>query len=405
MSTIKKRRKTPTVKVGNVCLGSEYPVVIQSMTNTLTADEDATVKQIIELKKAGSEIVRLTVNDGDSARAVSNIVKKIKDQGCIVPIVGDFHFQGHHLLNKYSDCAKALDKYRINPGNLGIADGHDKNFETILKIAIENDKPVRIGVNSGSIDKEILNKLSKDDNKVQEDIIAEAMIQSVLESANFARKIGLAEDKIVLSVKASSVPLMIKVYTKLAAQCNYVLHLGLTEAGSNWQGIMASAVGLGVLLEQGIGDTIRISLTPDANTGRQREVEACRFLLQSLGLRYFMPRIISCPGCGRTNNELLQSLTQEVRKYVEERFDYWKEKYCEEKLVNLKIAVMGCVVNGPGESRYADIGICLPGRMEEGQEVVVFYNGKKTDIMLYTNNIFEQINAKINEYIDKFMKF
>ncbi len=362
------RRKTPTVWVGKVPIGSDYPVVIQSMTDTPTADIQKTLTQTVELIEAGSEMVRWTVNDDDAAKSVPEIINALRDKGYSTPIIGDFHFNGHTLLQKHPACAKLLDKYRINPGNVGKGERHDENFSSIVKIAIEHNKPVRIGVNWGSLDQELLTKLMDENAKLKspkdfKDVTYEAMIQSALTSAKLAQKLGLKKDKIILSVKMSILQDMVTVYSKLAAKCDYVLHLGLTEAGGDIQGISSSSAALGILLQQGIGDTIRVSLTPQPGIPRSREVEVCKNLLQSLGLRYFKPSVTSCPGCGRTTSNYFQYLAQDINTHIERKMPIWKKQF--PGVEKLKIAVMGCVVNGPGESRHANIGISLPGASEK----------------------------------------
>ena len=363
-----KRRKTPTVKIDSVSLGCDHPIAIQSMTDTPTANIEATLKQTIELIEAGSELVRLTINDDDAASAVPTIIKRLHDQGHNTPIIGDFHFNGHTLLRKHPACAKVLSKYRINPGNVGKGNRHDENFTEIVKIAVDHNKAVRIGVNWGSLDQELLTGLMDKNAKLKnpkdfKEVTYEAMIKSALTSAQLAQKAGLKKNKIVLSVKMSILQDMVTVYSKLAKQCDYVLHLGLTEAGADAQGITSSAAALGILLQQGIGDTIRVSLTPQPNVPRSREVEICKQLLQSMGLRYFKPSVTSCPGCGRTSSNYFQYLAKDISEHIVRKMPIWKNQY--PGVEKLKIAVMGCVVNGPGESRHADIGISLPGASEK----------------------------------------
>lgn len=374
-----KRRATPAVKVGNVNIGSPFPVVVQSMTDTPTADIENTLAQTEELIKAGSELVRWTVNDDDAARAVPQIISRLKDKGHHTPIIGDFHFNGHTLLRKHKDCARALAKYRINPGNVGKGDRHDENFTDIVKIAIENNKPVRIGVNWGSLDQELLTSLMDENAKLAEpkdfkEVTYTAMIQSALTSAGLAQKIGLGKDKIIISVKMSILQDMVAVYKRLAGECDYALHLGLTEAGAEVQGISSSSAALAILLQQGIGDTIRVSLTPQPGVPRSREVEVCKQLLQSMGLRFFKPSVTSCPGCGRTSSNYFQYLAKDINEHIERKMPVWK-KTCP-GVEKLKIAVMGCVVNGPGESRHADIGISLPGASEK-PVAPVYADGKQ----------------------------
>lgn len=392
-------RKTPTVFVGDIPVGGNHPIVIQSMTNTDTADIDATAQQILELESAGSEIVRITVDRPESAKAVSYIIEKVRKTSK-VPIVGDFHFQGHLLLKKYAKMAESLDKYRINPGNIGNLGKHDENFESILKIAAKYEKPIRIGGNGGSINENILAK-KMDENatskrpKSDEEIFEEALVESVLTSAEFALQFGIPKDKIILSAKMSNVPGMIRVYEKLAEKTDLPLHLGLTEAGGGMQGIASSAAALGILLQKGIGDTIRVSLTPEKNQPRTAEVEAAKAILESLELRSFFPKITSCPGCGRTTGNQFSEFASAVKEEVEKRFSTWKEKY--KKIEELNIAIMGCVVNGPGEARHADVGIFFPGR-GEGKNAVVYLEGKEQE-KLSGENVLEEFLKVIEKYL------
>ena len=378
---LKSRRQTPTVMVGNVALGSDHPVRIQSMTNTPTADVTATAEQTIELIEAGSELVRWTINDDAAARAVPKIIKVLTNKGYgSTPIIGDFHFNGHTLLEKHPECAQALAKYRINPGNVGKGDRRDENFARIIKIAIENGKAVRIGVNWGSLDQELVTDLMNKNAELKDpkdfnEVMYDAMIQSALTSVRHAENLGLGKDQIVLSVKMSVLQDMVTAYLRLAQKCDYVLHLGLTEAGSATQGIASSSAALAILLQQGIGDTIRVSLTPQPNVPRLREVEICQHILQSMGLRYFQPSITSCPGCGRTGSDYFQYLAKDISEYVKQKMPAWKKEF--PGIERLKIAVMGCVVNGPGESRHADIGISLPGASEQ-PTAPVYIDGKQT---------------------------
>lgn len=399
---IQPRRKTPTVAIGSVLLGSEYPVVIQSMTDTPTADVEKTLTQVIELINAGSEMVRLTVNDDDAARALPRIVRRLREGGYTTPIIGDFHFNGHTLLSKHPDCARALDKYRINPGNVGREERHDENFTQIIKIAVEYNKPVRIGVNWGSLDQELLTGLMEENARRQNpktarEVTLEAMVQSALSSAALARKCGLREDQIVLSVKMSVAQDMISVYSRLAKECDYALHLGLTEAGSDVQGIASSSAALGILLQQGIGDTIRVSLTPQPNVSRSREVEVCKSLLQSLGLRYFAPSVTSCPGCGRTSSDYFQYLARDINDHIRRNMPFWKKQF--PGVERLKIAVMGCVVNGPGESRHADVGISLPGASEK--PIAPVYADGKQLTTLKGEHIKEEFIAILEDCLRK----
>ncbi|ABO46933.1 flavodoxin-dependent (E)-4-hydroxy-3-methylbut-2-enyl-diphosphate synthase [Francisella tularensis] len=392
--------KTSVVKVGNVLIGGDNPVVVQSMTDTYTADVEKTVKQILALHKAGSEIVRITVNDESAAAAVPEIVKELAKHDCHVPLVGDFHYNGHTLLSKYPECAKALAKYRINPGNVGFGKKKDTQFAEIIKIAIANDKPVRIGVNWGSLDQALLARLI-DENNAQENplslqqIMHKALITSALESAKYAEELGLAKDKIIISCKVSEVQDLIAVYQKLAKECDYALHLGLTEAGMGTKGIVASAVSLGILLQQGIGNTIRVSLTPAPNAPRTEEVRVCREILQNLGMRTFTPSVTSCPGCGRTTSSFFRELTSKVKDHLDEKMHTWKEQY--HGVEAMKVAVMGCVVNGPGESKNADIGISLPGS-GESPVAPVFIDGKKAHT-LRGDNISEEFIEIVENYV------
>ncbi|MFV9972492.1 MAG: flavodoxin-dependent (E)-4-hydroxy-3-methylbut-2-enyl-diphosphate synthase [Francisella endosymbiont of Hyalomma asiaticum] len=392
--------KTSVVKVGNVLIGGDNPVVVQSMTDTYTADVEKTVKQILVLHKAGSELVRITVNDEPAAAAVAEIVKELTKHDCHVPLVGDFHYNGHTLLSKYPECAKALAKYRINPGNVGFGEKKDIRFTEIIQIAIANDKPVRIGVNWGSLDQTLLARLI-DENNVQENplilqqIIHKALITSALESAKYAEELGLAKDKIIISCKVSEVQDLIVVYQKLAKECNYPLHLGLTEAGMGTKGIVASAVSLGILLQQGIGNTIRVSLTPAPNAPRTEEVRVCREILQNLGIRTFTPSVTSCPGCGRTTSSFFRELTSKVKDHLDEKMHTWEKQY--HGVEAMKVAVIGCVVNGPGESKNADIGISLPGS-GESPVAPVFIDGKKA-YTLRGDNISEEFIEILGNYV------
>ncbi|MBI5024162.1 MAG: flavodoxin-dependent (E)-4-hydroxy-3-methylbut-2-enyl-diphosphate synthase [Candidatus Omnitrophica bacterium] len=399
---IQPRRKTPGVAIGPVLLGGGHPVVIQSMTDTPTANVEKTLRQVIELIEAGSEMVRLTVNDDDAARAVPGIVKALRGQGYTAPIIGDFHFNGHTLLAKHPDCARFLDKYRINPGNVGRGQRHDENFTRIVKIAVEHNKPVRIGVNWGSLDQEMLTALMDQNAKLKnprdaKEVAYKAMIQSALSSAELAQKCGLKKDQIVISVKMSVLQDMVTVYSLLVKECDYALHLGLTEAGSDVQGIASSAAALAILLQQGIGDTIRISLTPQPNVSRTKEVEACKHLLQSMGLRYFAPSVTSCPGCGRTTSDYFQYLARDINEHIQRNMPGWKKRY--PGVERLKIAVMGCVVNGPGESRHADIGISLPGASEK-PIAPVYADGKQLTI-LKGGHIKEEFIHLLEDYLRK----
>jgi (E)-4-hydroxy-3-methylbut-2-enyl-diphosphate synthase len=371
------RRRTVTVDVGGVLVGSAHPVVVQSMTNTDTADADATAIQVARLAHAGSELVRVTVNTEAAAAAVPEMVRKVRGLGVDVPIIGDFHYNGHKLLVEYPEMARSLDKYRINPGNVG-AKRHDEHFTTIVRVAIENRKPVRIGVNWGSLDQQLLTELM-DANarraapRDSRDVLVDAMIESAMRSAELAEETGLEHDRIILSAKVSGVRDLVDVYRRLAARSDYPLHLGLTEAGMGDKGVVASTAGLSLLLMEGIGDTIRVSLTPEPGAPREREVEIAQQVLQSLGLRAFLPQVSACPGCGRTTSTFFQEMARDIQDYLKERMPAWREAY--PGVEDLRVAVMGCVVNGPGESKHADIGISLPGTFEE-PVAPVFIDGK-----------------------------
>jgi (E)-4-hydroxy-3-methylbut-2-enyl-diphosphate synthase len=361
------RRQTPTVDIGGVLVGSRHPVVVQSMTNTDTADADATALQIAALAHAGSELVRVTVNTDAAAAAVPEMVRKVRDLGIGVPVIGDFHYNGHQLLVEYPAMAQALDKYRINPGNVG-AKRHDEHFQTIVEAAIEHGKPVRIGVNWGSLDQALLTELMdanarEADPQDARDVMVEAMLQSALRSAELAEATGLGHDRIVLSAKVSGVQDLVDVYRLLAARCDYPLHLGLTEAGMGMKGMIASAAALSILLQEGIGDTIRVSLTPEPGGDRTEEVRVAQQVLQSLGLRSFLPQVSACPGCGRTTSTFFQEMAQRIQSHLRDEMPGWKARY--PGVEEMHVAVMGCVVNGPGESKHADIGISLPGTFEE----------------------------------------
>jgi (E)-4-hydroxy-3-methylbut-2-enyl-diphosphate synthase len=373
------RRETPTVGIGSVLVGSNHPIVVQSMTNTDTADAKATAQQIAELARAGSELVRITVNTPEAARAVPEIQRRLDMMSCEVPLIGDFHYNGHQLLQQVPECAEILAKYRINPGNVGFGRKRDDQFATIIGLAIEHSKPVRIGVNWGSLDAALLARLM-DENAAGNNpleasaVMREALIRSALESAQQAEELGLPHDRIILSCKVSDVQDLISVYRGLAGRCDYPLHLGLTEAGMGSKGIVASTAAMAVLLQEGIGDTIRISLTPEPGQSRTDEVIVAQELLQSMDLRAFSPMVTACPGCGRTTSTFFQSLAQDVQQYVRRRMPEWKLQY--EGVESLSLAVMGCVVNGPGESRQADIGISLTGT-GEAPVAPVFMDGEK----------------------------
>ena len=361
------RKHTVPVRIGQATVGGRTPVVVQSMTNTDTADAKSTATQVAELFLAGSEMVRITVNTQEAAAAVSEIKSRLLDLGHNVPLIGDFHYNGHVLLRKHPDCAKALDKYRINPGNVGKGASHDKNFATMIEVAREYDRPVRIGVNAGSLDQELLNDLMEHNAKLANaasatDVFLEAMVQSALRSAHAAEQLGLAKDRIVLSCKISKVQELVQVYRLLASRCDYALHLGLTEAGMGMKGIVASTAGLSILLQEGIGDTIRVSLTPEPGSSRTQEVRVAQQILQTLDIRPFLPQVTACPGCGRTTSTYFQELSQQVEKHLHAKMPEWKKT--KPRAAELQIAVMGCVVNGPGESKAAHLGISLPGTGE-----------------------------------------
>ena len=396
------RHETVAVRVGGVTVGGGAPVVVQSMTNTDTADVEATVAQIAQLAQAGSELVRITVNSDAAAAAVPRIRERLDSQGVGVPLIGDFHFNGHKLLAAHPDCAAALAKYRINPGNVGRGSKRDEQFAALIETACRHDKAVRIGVNWGSLDQALLARLM-DANQASasprsnQDIIHEAMVTSALESAERARALGLGKDRIILSVKMSGVQDLIAVYQALAAQSCYALHLGLTEAGMGAKGIVASTAALSVLLQQGIGDTIRISLTPEPGGSRTEEVRVAQEILQSMGLRAFTPTVVACPGCGRTTSDYFQKLAQDIQSWLREKMPAWHRRY--PGVENMTVAVMGCVVNGPGESKHADIGISLPGTGER-PVAPVYVDGKKT-VTLKGEHIAEEFQQIVNEYVER----
>ena len=371
------RRRTVTTRVGAVAVGSAAPIVVQSMTNTDTADAVATADQVVALAGAGSQLVRVTVNNEDAAQAVPEIAQRVRDGGVDVPIVGDFHYNGHLLLAKYPECARQLAKYRINPGNVG-SKRRDENFRTIVQIAVDNEKPVRIGVNWGSLDQDLLTDMMDDNARRTEpldakDVYIEAMLASALRSAELAEQVGLRHDQIIISAKVSGVQDLVEVYRRLGARCDYPLHLGLTEAGMGMKGIVASTAGLSILLAEGIGDTIRVSLTPKPNGDRTEEVIVAQQILQSLGLRSFTPQVTACPGCGRTTSTFFQHMAEDIQTYIREQMPVWREQ--RPGVEELKVAVMGCVVNGPGESKHANLGISLPGTFEE-PKAPVYVDGK-----------------------------
>lgn len=398
---ISPRKQTQQVMVGNVKVGGGAPIVVQSMTNTDTADVAGTVQQIIELSTAGSEIVRVTVNTEEAAQAVPDIIDRLEQKGYSVPIVGDFHFNGHKLLEKYPDCARALSKFRINPGNVGRGKNRDPQFQKMIEFACQYDKPVRIGVNGGSLDQSVLTRLLDENRKKANPqelpaITREAIVISALESAAKAVEYGLAKNKIILSCKISNVQELISIYEDLSSRCDYALHLGLTEAGMGSKGIVSSSAALAVLMQQGIGDTIRISLTPEPGAARTKEVVVAQELLQSMGFRSFTPMVIACPGCGRTTSDYFQRLAQEIQAYLRDQMPVWKNKY--QGVEEMEVAVMGCVVNGPGESKNANIGISLPGT-GESPVAPVFEDGVKT-VTLKGDKIAEEFQVLVEKYIE-----
>ena len=395
------RRDSVAVKVGSVTVGGGAPIVVQSMTNTDTADIDSTVQQIADLAAAGSEIVRITVDRDEAAKAVPYIRDRLQLMGVDVPIVGDFHYIGHTLLNDNPACADALAKYRINPGNVGFREKRDVQFSTMIEIANKYEKPVRIGVNWGSLDQELLTRMMDENTaagnpKDAAQVMRDAMVVSGLASAERAMELGMPKDRIIISAKVSAVQDLIAVYRDLAARCDYALHLGLTEAGMGSKGIVASAAGMGILLQHGIGDTVRISLTPEPGGDRTREVIVAQELLQTMGLRSFIPLVAACPGCGRTTSTVFQELAQSIQNHIRERMPAWREEY--EGVEELNVAVMGCIVNGPGESKHADIGISLPGTGEE-PAAPVFIDGKKAMTLRGPG-----IAAEFRELVEKYVK-
>ena len=396
------RRKSVTVNVGGIRVGSDAPVVVQSMTNTDTADIEGTIQQVAALARAGSELVRITVNNDEAARAVPYIVEGIQARGWNTPIIGDFHYNGHQLLTKYPACAEALAKYRINPGNCSIGRKDDDNFRTMVEVAVKHQKPVRIGVNWGSLDQALLTKMMNDNSQLPKplearDVMMEAMVVSALDNAAAAERYGLRRDQIILSAKVSGVRDLIDVYTELASRCDYTLHLGLTEAGMGMKGIVASAAGLSPLLLAGIGDTIRVSLTPTPGGDRSEEVRCAQQILQSLSIRSFMPQVTSCPGCGRTTSTYFQELAERIQNYLVESMPEWKKQY--PGVEELKLAVMGCIVNGPGESKHANIGISLPGTFEE-PKAPVYIDGEFATT-LKGDRIVEEFQVILDDYVQK----
>ena len=394
-----KRRHTVTASVGGVQIGAGHPVVVQSMTNTDTADASATANQVEALTKAGSQLVRVTVNNEDAARAVPEITARLADRGIGVPIVGDFHYNGHLLLTRFPECARALAKYRINPGNVG-SKRRDENFRSIIRVAIEHDKPVRIGVNWGSLDQDLLTAMM-DENAARDvpldakDVYIEAMIESALRSAALAEEGGLGHNRILISAKVSTVQDLVDVYRRLAARCDFPLHLGLTEAGLGMKGIVASTAALSLLLAEGIGDTIRVSLTPRPNGDRTEEVQVAQQILQSLGLRSFSPQVTACPGCGRTTSTFFQQMAEDIQTYLREQMPVWRERH--PGVEEMRVAVMGCVVNGPGESKHANIGISLPGTFEE-PKAPVYVDGKLV-VTLRGEGIVPEFLALLEQYV------
>jgi len=397
-----ERRRAVSVKVGPVVVGPDAPVVVQSMTNTDTADVESTVQQIAALARAGSELVRVTVNNDAAAKAVPHIVDGIRAKGWETPIIGDFHYNGHLLLKKYPATAEALAKYRINPGNCSIGRKDDDNFRTMVEVAVEHQRPVRIGVNWGSLDQALLTKMMDENSKSANprparDVMMETMVVSALDNAAAAERYGLRRDQIILSAKVSGVRDLIDVYTELASRCDYALHLGLTEAGMGMKGVVASTAGLAPLLLAGIGDTIRVSLTPTPGGDRSEEVRCAQQILQSLGIRSFMPQVTSCPGCGRTTSTYFQELAERIQGYLVEQMPEWKKRYA--GVEELKLAVMGCVVNGPGESKHANIGISLPGTFEEPKAPV--YVDGQLFTTLKGERIVEEFQVILDDYVEK----
>src|SRR5438067_2993136 len=396
-----QRRKTVTALIGGVRVGSDAPVVVQSMTNTDTADIASTVKQVAAVARAGSVLVLVTVNDDEAAAAVRHLFEQLDRRGVHVPIIGDFHYNGHILLTKYPACAQALAKYRINPGNVGIGRKDDSNFRTMVEVAVENQKPVRIGVNWGSLDQSLLTRMMDENSRLAEpkdarEVTMEAMVVSALNSAALAEKYGMRPDQIILSAKVSGVQDLIDVYRSLAARCSYPLHLGLTEAGMGAKGIVASSAALGVLLQEGIGDTIRVSLTPAPGGDRTEEVRVAQQILQSLGIRSFSPQVTACPGCGRTTSTFFQEMAEQIQSYLRDQMPTWKERYA--GVEEMKVAVMGCVVNGPGESKHANLGISLPGTFEE-PKAPVFVDGR-----LMTTLRGDKIVAEFIKILDNYVE-
>jgi (E)-4-hydroxy-3-methylbut-2-enyl-diphosphate synthase len=396
-----QRRQTHTCTIGNVRVGSDAPVVVQSMTNTDTADVASTVEQVASLARAGSELVRVTVNNEDAAAALPHIVQQLDQRGVRVPIIGDFHYNGHILLKKYPACAQALAKYRINPGNVSVGRKDDSNFRTMIEVAVENQKPIRIGVNWGSLDQSLLTRMMDENSRASDpkdarEVTMEAMVVSALNSAALAEKYGLRPDQIILSAKVSGVQDLVDVYRSLAARCGYPLHLGLTEAGMGAKGIVASSAGLSILLQEGIGDTIRVSLTPAPGGDRAEEVRVAQQILQSLGIRSFTPQVTACPGCGRTTSTFFQEMAEQIQSYLRDQMPSWKERFS--GVEEMKVAVMGCVVNGPGESKHANLGISLPGTFEE-PKAPVYVDGRLLTT-LRGEKIVEEFIRILDDYVD-----
>ena len=396
-----RRRNSVTCTIGKVRVGSDAPLVVQSMTNTDTADVLGTVKQVEALARAGSEMVRVTVNNDDAAKAVPQIVDLLERRGIDVPVIGDFHYNGHLLLKKYPECARALAKYRINPGNVSVGRKDDDNFRIMVEVAVENQKPVRIGVNWGSLDQQLLTRMMDENSRSAEpkdarDVTMEAMVVSALNSAKLAEKYGLRRDQIILSAKVSGVQDLVDVYRNMAARCDYALHLGLTEAGMGAKGIVASTAGLSILLQEGIGDTIRVSLTPAPNGDRTEEVIVAQQILQSMGIRSFTPQVTACPGCGRTTSTFFQEMAEQIQSYLFEQMPVWKQRYT--GVEEMKVAVMGCVVNGPGESKHANLGISLPGTFEE-PKAPVFVDGRLMTTLRGDRIVAEFIDI-LDNYVD-----
>ncbi|MBV8846903.1 MAG: flavodoxin-dependent (E)-4-hydroxy-3-methylbut-2-enyl-diphosphate synthase [Bryobacterales bacterium] len=396
------RRNSVPVRIGSVMVGGGHPIVVQSMTNTDTADTPATVNQVMALANAGSELVRVTVNTEEAARAVPGIVETLDKFGCRVPVIGDFHYNGHILLKKYPAMARALAKYRINPGNVNIGKKHDDNFRTMIEAAVEYDRPVRIGVNWGSLDQALLTRMMDENNRRPEPLDAKAVtlraiVVSAIESAKAAERYGLGRDNIILSAKVSGVQDLIAVYRMLAAESDYALHLGLTEAGLGSKGIVATTAAMGVLLQEGIGDTIRASLTPLPNGDRTEEVIVCQQILQALELRSFTPQVTACPGCGRTTSTFFQDMADRIQTYLREQMPVWKET--RPGVEEMKVAVMGCIVNGPGESKHSHIGISLPGTFEE--PVAPVYVDGKLKCTLRGDSIVQEFIAILNDYVER----